>query len=683
MKHIGMKFTGIAVIFILLLTCALEASAAITGNGVVAMSIDLEDAFEDQALTYARILCLKHNGSYNGTLIITCDQHSWVNGEQVWPIYRSTDGGNTWTHITDVTDTLFGTTRKAQPMLYELPHDVGDLEEGTLLLTGNLVPYDQSSSRLVIYKSTDCGNSWTYLSTVDTGGPFIYDPSPTSTTTTVWEPFLYVDDYGHLVCAFSDERQKEDGVLQALSLRYSSDGVNWSDLINIVAIDNLNDRPGMITVSPLPNGKYIATYEVVNRPSYDQNSSVVYYKFSDDGITWDANDLGILAETKEGLCLGSSPYVKWVDAGGPNGMIIIGSKWAVNENGDIQDGGQNFFVNYNLGEGYWERLPQPLTWDGEDITYLDAFSQCIETNVDNTVLYEAANMGNLSETGCEVRVGTMPLTMGLYEAENATLTDVSIRDNDDASNGLEVGYINYPTSVLSFDDVKTSSSGTYVVYVRYNNGTGSTSFHSVSVNGSASFSVNYPATVDWNRYQWTSFTCSLNSGLNTIDFRYNGTYAEIDCIAIYKSGTDISRDFMIKNRNSGKFLETPGMSMEDNTELVQWSDTDYPCQIWNVADSGTDGYYTFTNKNSGKRCQIYNASMENGAAAVQYTPNSSYNQQWSLEATDSGYFHLKNRNSGKLLEIMYNLTTDGAAVVQWDETGYPCQEWTFIKEGIQ
>ena len=135
---------------------------------------------------------------------------------------------------------------------------------------GNLVPDDQSSSRIVIYKSANQGSSWDYVSTVDTGGPFDYDPSPTSTTTTVWEPFLYMDAYGHLVCAYSDERQKANGVLQALSLRYTSDGTNWSELKNIVAVGNQNDRPGMVTVDQMPNGKYIATYEVVNKPSLSQ-----------------------------------------------------------------------------------------------------------------------------------------------------------------------------------------------------------------------------------------------------------------------------------------------------------------------------------------------------------------------------------------------------------------------------
>lgn len=670
---------AISCIFAVAVIC--PANAVTIENGTAAMSIDLNDAFETQALTYTRIICLKHSGSYNGTLLTTCDQHSWVDGEQVWPIYRSTDGGNTWSHITDVTDSMFGTNRKAQPMLYELPQAVGGMSAGTLLLAGNLVPHDQSSSRLVIYKSSDHGSTWAYLSTVDTGGPFVYDRSPSSTTTTVWEPYLYLDSEGRLVCAFSDERQKSDGVLQALSLRYSSDGISWSSLHNIVAVGNRNDRPGMVTVSKLPDGRYIAAYEVVNRPSYDQNSSNVYYKFSDDGVTWDADDLGTLASTGDGLHLGSSPYVKWVNAGGPNGMVILGSKWVVNVNGDIQDGGQNFFVNYNLGEGTWERLPQPLTWNGTDVTYLDAFSQCIDTNEDDTILYESANIVNPDHTGIDLRVGSIPLNAAVYEAENAELINVAIRENSDASNGKEVGYINYSDSQINFNRVVVPSDGTYTIYVRYNNGSGGTSNHNVSVNGGPTFSVSYPETVDWNRYQWTGFTCTLNAGSNSISFAYSGTYAEIDCIEIYKGGGNLSWDFMLKNRNSEKYLEVPYMSTTAGEELDQWGFTGYPCQLWRIGE--TSGYYTLTNVNSRMFCEIYEASMENGAVAVQYPSSGNYCQHWILTRTDNGYFHLVNRNSGKYLEVYGNSTEDGAAIDQYEDAGYPCQEWTFVKEGMR
>ncbi|MCU6734734.1 RICIN domain-containing protein [Diplocloster agilis] len=674
-------------ILALLLTAAMvfgssvTALAQMTGNGTAAMSISFQTAFEEQAITYTRILCLKNSGNANGTLLMTCDQHSWVDGEQVWPIYRSTDNGNTWSHVSDVKDTVFGTNRKAQPMLFELPQAVGNLPKGTVLLAGNLVPNDQSSSRIVIYKSANQGSSWDYVSTVDTGGPFDYDPSPTSTTTTVWEPFLYMDAYGHLVCAYSDERQKANGVLQALSLRYTSDGTNWSELKNIVAVGNQNDRPGMVTVDQMPNGKYIATYEVVNKPSLSQNSSIVYYKTSDDGLAWNPSDVGTLLETEDGLCLGSSPYVKWVNAGGPNGMVIVGSKWAINKNGDIQEGGQNFFVNYNLGEGPWERYPQPLTWDAEGIQYLDAFSQCIGTNVDDTVLYESANILSPDGSGIDVRFGTLPLTYALYEAENANLTNAQTIECYDSSGGYEVGYINYSDSKVLFDKVVVPESGTYTVYVRYNNGTGGNSSHKVSVNGGSSSTVTYPATADWNRYQWASFNCPLNAGNNTIQLSFNGTYAELDCIMVGKAGTDLNRDFMIKNKNSGMYLETPSMGTADNAVLGQYSKTVYPCQLWEIKASGSGS--TLMNRNSGKYCQIQNASMADGAKAVQYTYSGSPTQIWSFEEVSGGYFYIKNQNSQKLLEIAGNSTELGAEAGQWGDTGYDCQKWTLVKESTR
>ncbi|MCI6464709.1 MAG: RICIN domain-containing protein [Faecalicatena sp.] len=658
------------------------SEAKVIENGTDVFKVSVNDSFDaEQALTYGRVLCLKNSGENNGVLLATCDQHMWVNSEQVWPIYRSTDDGETWQHISDVTDEVFGTNRKAQPMIYELPQAVGDMPAGTLLLAGNLVPDDQSSSRIVIYKSTDVGANWEYVSTVDVGGPFDYDRSPESTTSTIWEPFLYMDDYGHLICAFSDERLKGQDVLQSLSLRYTSDGINWSEESNLAAIKNKNDRPGMVTVSKMPNGKYIATYEVVNRPSYDQNSSVVYCKFSDDGLTWDEDDLGTLVQTADGQCLGSSPYVKWVDAGGPNGMVIIGAKWVVNASGDIQEGGQNIFVNYNFGEGCWERYPQALTWDGEDIIYLDAFSQCIETNVDNTKLYQIANIGNPNEKASSLRIGTLPLTMDIYEAENAVLNNVQVIECEDSSNKSEVGYINYNDSQLTFDKVMVPQEGAYTVYVRYNNGSGSESRHQVTVNGQGGNSVVYAQTPNWHQYYWAEFTCDLNAGTNTISLAYDTGYAEVDCIAVYKSDLNLGNYFMLKNRNSEKYLEVPSMSVQEGQTLAQYDKTYYPCQVWQISDTGNGVY--FANKNSGLALDINESSSQDGASAVQNALTQSNSQLWNLEMTEGGYYHLVNINSQKYLEVVDNLTTNGAAIGQWGPTGYTCQEWTFVKEGIQ
>lgn len=652
-------------------------------NGTDIFTVSTSNSFDEkQALTYARVVCLKHSGSGNGTLLATCDQHVWVNGEQVWPIYRSTDSGESWSHITDVKDETFGTNRKAQPMLYELPQSVGNLPAGTLLLAGNLVPDDQSSSRIVLYSSTDQGNTWDYLSTVDVGGPFDYDNSASSTTTTIWEPYLYVDDYGHLICAYSDERQKSKGALQTLSLKYSSDGLNWSSESNIVAIKNQNDRPGMVTVSKMGNGKYIATYEVVNKPSYTQNSSPVYCKFSSDGLNWDEDDLGTLLQTADGQSLGSSPYVKWVDAGGPNGMVVVGAKWVVNANGDIQEGGQNLFVNYNYGEGNWERYPNAITWNGEDIDYLDAFSQCLETNADNSQIYQIANLGHSASDTCTLTIGTLPTTMGIYEAENATLNNATIVSCEDSMGKKEVGYINYSNSSVTFDKIVAPKKGSYTVFVRYNNGSGSASSHTVVINGVNVGTVSYPTTPDWHQYYWTSFTCSLNKGVNSIKLGYKSGYAEIDCIALQKSGYDLSSDFMIENRNSNKYLEVAEMSTENGKVLTQYDKTNYPCQIWNISKM-TDGTYQLINKNSGLAAGVKNNSISDGAAIVQETPESDDSQKWSFNCADSGFYYLVNKASGKYMEVTNNLTDNGAAIGQWGPTAYNCQQWAIIKEGIR
>jgi hypothetical protein len=520
------------------------ASAVTTGNGALVYSPAAGTSFNPEGgraagTTYAKMIVLKNSGTSNGTQIVTFDQLVLENGVQVYPIYRSTNNGASWSRIAAVVPSAqFPTlTRTAQPSLYETPIQLGTMPAGTLLLSGMIMPTDRSSSRLVMYKSLDHGVTWSFVSTVDTGGAATYDPSPTSTTSTVWEPSLAVDANGGLVTYFSDERQKANNVLQAVSYRRSTDGgLTWGGVVNVSAPTNKSDRPGMITVTRLPNGNYIATFEVVNRPSQSNNTAPVYYKISPDGLTWSPEtSIGTQITLPNGRGIGSSPEVRWIPtAGNANGMIVVSSKWGLTSSGAI-DGGQNFFVNRNQGSGAWEQLPYAVTYDSADNAggTFSGFAQSFDSSADGKTLYQATNVENLTTTYNDVRVGSIPINATQYEAESATLTDTSLVTQADAKGGVKIGNINNADSSVKFT-VTAATAGTYTMNVRYDNGTTATSTHNVSVNGGTSSAISYPVTPNWGRFAWAQKTVTLNAGTNTITFTKGTGFAELDQIQLFQ-----------------------------------------------------------------------------------------------------------------------------------------------------
>lgn len=573
-------------------------------------------------------------------------------------------------------------TRTAQPFLFEVTETTGSLTAGTILLAGMIMPEDRSSSRLVLYKSTNQGTSWSYVSTIDTGGPAVYDPSPSSTTTTVWEPSLAIDASGGLVAYFSDERQKGSNVLQAVSYRRSTDGgATWGSLVNVSAPTNKSDRPGMIVVTKMGDGRYMATFEVVNRPSQSLNTAPVYYKISNDGLNWGSStSIGTAVTLADGRGIGSSPYVKWVPSGGPKGMVVIASKWSLTSSGAI-DGGQNFYVNYNLGEGPWERLPMAVTYDATDTQggNFSGFAQGIDVSVDGRTLYQATNVENTSTALNDIRVGSIPLDAQQYEAELATINDASLVTHAQAAGGSKVGNINNSGSYVQFT-VRVPAAGSYTLNVRYDNGYGSAATHNVSVNGGSASSISYPRTVDWGRFAWAQKTVTLNAGVNTIRFTKGTNFAELDQLQLWRSA-GLDPQFQLVNRASGKLLEVLSALTTDGAAVGQWGPTAHATQRWTVQPV-TGSTVRLANLNSGKLLEIPSAQTADGVDAVQWGPTGHATQTWNA-ATSGGWWTFANANSGKLLEIAGCATADGAVAQQWTANGSTCQQWRLKKEAIQ
>lgn len=297
-------------------------------------------------LSYARIIELSHNGVYNGALLATSEALD----EEQYLIHRSTDFGKTWEIAGRVSAQMKNMVANWQPMLYELPCQVGDMPEGTILLAGCIRNIDTTKTNMVIYQSTDLGSTWKLVSTVDSADGF---STTGGLSKGLWEPFLLCDDDGKLWCFYSDEKEAEVHS-QKLVCRYSVDGVNWSQTQDVVAADNQSLRPGMITVTRLGDGRYLATYEIVGMTNVP-----VYYKITDDLNDWNPSDIGDPVVTKRGEGIGSAPYCSWLPAGGECGTLVVAACFNYNE---ADEKAADLLLSFDYGKT-WTAIENPLYYE--------------------------------------------------------------------------------------------------------------------------------------------------------------------------------------------------------------------------------------------------------------------------------------------------------------------------------
>jgi hypothetical protein len=301
---------------------------------------------------YPRVIQIKHHKGSEGNFLATFEHY--MNREPSFPIYRSTDHGETWHLLSEVEDTQNKFGLRYQPHLFELPQQAGEFPAGTIFCSGSSIPKDMSSTELVVYVSRDGGKSWEFLSSIIKGGRAIY---PNKGETPVWEPFLALDKSGQLVAYYSDERYEDKKLDQILSHKVSKDGGRtWGEEVFDVAVADGKTRPGMAVTARLPNGKYIMVFEIVGVEGVP-----VHYKFSEDGVHWgDPTDLGRRVMNKEGHFIKSTPYVIWTPHGGKNGTILV-SGMGINMHGVIK--GNGYMINTNLGEGDWTYMEAPISYE--------------------------------------------------------------------------------------------------------------------------------------------------------------------------------------------------------------------------------------------------------------------------------------------------------------------------------
>ena len=336
---------------------AAPAEAATTGT-LYAPNIG---ANPNEDASYPRVIRLAHSGSANGTLLATF-AHSGVTGTKAnFPIYRSTDNGNSWTAspIGTVTDTVHGWDLDG-PTLYELPQAAGNLPAGTLVAAGTAWNHgDYTQQSVEVFTSTNGGVSWSYRSACTSESGLA-----NTTGHGIWEPDFNLSSSGNLVCYFSDERPSTNNYNQVLAHVVSTDGgATWGSEVYDVAVQDGVQRPGMTTVIKLPNNTYGMTYEDC-KAGFDPDSACsVYLKTSSDGVTWSpVNGLGTLIATADGRHLLHTPWLAWSPAGGANGTLLVSGQRVVSgADGSVTNLGESghvLFANSNLGSGAGPRSPR-------------------------------------------------------------------------------------------------------------------------------------------------------------------------------------------------------------------------------------------------------------------------------------------------------------------------------------
>ena len=108
--------------------------------------------------SYGRTLLLNQDCETANTLLATFTVQP--PGLPYFPIMRSKDGGNSWSEISQVG---FKATNDSgggiilQPDLYELPRQIGKYPAGTVLISGNAIPANFSSTNIEVWASLDKG----------------------------------------------------------------------------------------------------------------------------------------------------------------------------------------------------------------------------------------------------------------------------------------------------------------------------------------------------------------------------------------------------------------------------------------------------------------------------------------------------------------------------------------------
>lgn len=328
---------------------------------------------------YPRVVRLQHNAGFNGMLVAS------TNGI----IFQSTNNGASWNLIGPV-PTISGSSEYCCATLYELPQQVGALAAGTLMFAATYTV--NGTPAIEVYTSTNQGLSWSYHSTPVQRGDSSHG---------LWEPEFEVANDGALVMFWSDET--DPCCSQKLAQIRTYNGQTWQDQSNTVASTVPSDRPGMATVSKLPNGHFFMSYELCGPAA-----CTVFYRTSTDGWNFgDPTHTGTKIATASGQYLEHAPVNVWSPSViSSNGAIVLVGQVMYESNGSVSSyNGKVLFVNTNVdGAGNWYTINAPVQVPTAYDNYCPNYSSALLPATDGSSILELAS--DYNNGGCITYYGS-------------------------------------------------------------------------------------------------------------------------------------------------------------------------------------------------------------------------------------------------------------------------------------
>ena len=363
---------------------------------------------------YPRVIRLAHQSDSSKNGLIVASVTAFPGGSAEEDIYSSRDG-QTFAQLGAVRDSDFA-GGLCCGTLFELPAQVGALAPGTLLWSGSVGQQSTTQPmQLKIYKSTDAGATWSYLSNCATA------KTPKSVGGGLWEPQFDVASDGALVCIYSDETQS--GHSQLLHQVRSYDGINWQDATFTVASNIASDRPGMAVVTKLPSGKYFMTYELCGPAA-----CTVFERTSTDGWNWgDPTNMGSRVLTTAGQWLEHAPTNVWApSATSTNGTILLVGQMVYDSSGSVSSGnGVTILTNHSAdGSGTWSTMPAPVQVPTAYNNYCPNYSSSLLPSVDGSSVLEFAS--DYVGTTCTMFFNSGAILAGTV-APTVTVTPSAVR----------------------------------------------------------------------------------------------------------------------------------------------------------------------------------------------------------------------------------------------------------------